>query len=140
SAAGAIGLAQLKPDTARRAARRFNLPAPRREDLLVPATNMMLGAAELATLLEEFGSQLPVALAGYNAGPAAARRWLPDRPLDADVWIENIPYNETRAYVQRVLWHSLVFAWLDSGHPRDTRAWLAAIAPPDSGLELHVER
>ncbi|MFO7286357.1 MAG: transglycosylase SLT domain-containing protein [Gammaproteobacteria bacterium] len=139
SAAGALGLAQLKPDTARRAARRLGLPAPKREDLLVPATNVLLGAAELAALLDEFRGQLPVALAGYNAGPRAARRWLPQEPLDADIWIENIPYNETRSYVQRVLWHSVVFAWLDSGEARDTREWLVRVGPADDDRELHAD-
>jgi soluble lytic murein transglycosylase len=136
SSAGAIGLAQLQPDTARRAARRWSLPEPTRADLMVPSINVTLGAAELRSLVETFDGQLPVALAGYNAGPNAARRWLPDRPLDADVWIENIPYNETRSYVQRVLWHSLVFAWLESGDARDTRAWLAQIGPAAGSIAL----
>lgn len=133
SPAGAFGLAQLLPDTARRAARRWNQPEPGYADLLVPETNVTLGAAELRTLIDTFGA-LPPALAGYNAGPNAARRWLPDEPLDTDVWIENIPYNETRGYVQRVLWHSLVFAWLeDERRPRDTRPWLTRIADGDVG-------
>ena len=142
SAAGAFGLAQLRPDTARRIARRLARPEPSRADLLVPEINLALGAAELRSLLDEFAGQLPLALAGYNAGPNAARRWLPASPLDADVWIENIPYNETRDYVQRVLWHSLVFSWLESGNGHDTREWLAAIEPPPTAAvrDLHAER
>ena len=140
SAAGALGLAQLLPDTARRIARRLGRPEPSRADLLVPEVNLELAAAELRALLDEFAEQLPLALAGYNAGPNAARRWLPQRPLDADIWIENIPYNETRNYVQRVLWHSLVFSWLESGAGHDTRGWLAAIVPPETGGNLHAER
>jgi soluble lytic murein transglycosylase len=54
---------------------------------------------------------------------------LPDEPVDSDVWIENIPYNETRAYVRRVLWHSLVFAWLDTGRAQSTRSWVAQVRP-----------
>src|SRR5690606_6631191 len=115
-------------------------PEPSRADLLVPEVNLELAAAELRALLDEFAEQLPLALAGYNAGPNAARRWLPQRPLDADIWIENIPYNETRNYVQRVLWHSLVFSWLESGAGHDTRGWLAAIVPPETGGNLHAER
>ncbi|HEX6994385.1 MAG TPA: transglycosylase SLT domain-containing protein [Gammaproteobacteria bacterium] len=141
SAAGALGLAQLLPDTAKRIARRLGRPEPSRADLLVPEINLTLAAAELRSLLDEFAEQLPLALAGYNAGSNAARRWLPARPLDADVWIENIPYNETRDYVQRVLWHSVVFAWLESGAGRDTRGWLASIEPPGGGdRDLHAER
>src|SRR5690606_21776789 len=121
-------------------ARRLGAPEPSRADLLVPEINLTLAAAELRSLLDEFGGQLPVALAGYNAGPNAARRWLPERPLDADIWIENIPYNETRNYVQRVLWHSVVFAWLGSGEARDTREWIVRVGPTDDGeRELHAE-
>jgi soluble lytic murein transglycosylase len=81
-------------------------------------------------LLDQFDGQIPVALAGYNAGPNAVIRWLPPQPIDADVWIENIPYNETRGYVQRILWHSLLFAWLRSeGEAQQTDSWLAPIRP-----------
>jgi soluble lytic murein transglycosylase len=89
------------------------LPRPSRADLLDPATNVTLGAARLGSLIEAYGGQLPVALAAYNAGSGAILRWLPDRVIDADIWIENIPFNETRAYVRRVLWHSFVYRWLD---------------------------
>ncbi|HEY6923819.1 MAG TPA: hypothetical protein VI653_10145, partial [Steroidobacteraceae bacterium] len=56
--------------------------------------------------------------------------WLPQEPLDSDIWIENIPYNETRGYVQRILWHSLMFTWLRTkGHAQATQSWLASIHP-----------
>jgi soluble lytic murein transglycosylase len=112
SSAGARGLMQLQIDTARRTARTLKLPKPDLEDLFVPAINTSLGAGYLRTLLDRFDGQLPVALAGYNAGPNAAARWLPEQSIDADVWIENIPYDETREYVQRILWHRLMFTWL----------------------------
>lgn len=129
SSAGAIGLAQLRLDTARGTAGRWQLPQPERADLFDPGTNIRLGAAELRTLLGYFGDQLPVALAAYNAGPNAAARWLPSKEMAPDIWVENIPYNETRAYVRRVLWHSLVFDWLESARPQDTAAWLAPVQP-----------
>ena len=127
SSAGAFGVAQLTYATARETARRWQLPAPKRDDLFDPRVNIPLGAARVAELLEQFDAQLPVALGAYNAGPAAAARWLPPRPTDSDVWIENIPYNETRAYVRRVLWHSLVFKWLETGRPQSARDWLGQI-------------
>jgi soluble lytic murein transglycosylase len=95
-----------------------------------------LGAAQLRGLIDKFGGQTAVALAGYNAGPNAARRWLPAKAIDADIWVENIPYNETRAYVQRVLWHSIVFAWLRSGQPQRTESWLARITPDSESVVL----
>jgi soluble lytic murein transglycosylase len=128
SSAGALGIAQLTPATARETARRWRLPAPSRTDLFVPAVGITLGAARVAELLARFNAEVPLALGAYNAGEAAATRWLPPRPVDRDVWIENIPYNETRAYVRRVLWHSLVFRWLESGEPQSTRDWLGRVS------------
>ena len=129
SSAGAIGLAQLLPETARLVAREWQQPVPRPADLLDPAVNIKLAASHLRTLIDRFGDQTVVALAGYNAGPLAAQRWLADRPIDSDIWIENIPYNETREYVQRVLWHSVVFGWLPNGRAQDTESWLAQVRP-----------
>ncbi|HUQ51831.1 MAG TPA: transglycosylase SLT domain-containing protein [Gammaproteobacteria bacterium] len=130
SSAGALGVAQLTHATARETARRWRLPAPKREDLFDPAVNITLGAARFAELLEQFDAQLPLALGAYNAGTAAVERWLPAQPIDSDVWIENIPYNETRAYVRRVLWHSLVFSWLESGRAQSARDWLGKVERP----------
>jgi soluble lytic murein transglycosylase len=127
SSAGALGMAQLTPATARETAVRWSLPAPKRADLFDPKISITLAAARLKELERRFGSELPVALGAYNAGEAAAARWLPPRAIDSDVWIENIPYNETRAYVRRVLWHGLVYRWLTTGQPQSTRDWLAKI-------------
>jgi len=129
SSAGARGLLQLLPETARRTARSWKRPPPGRDDLFDPSTNVTLGAAMLRTLIDRFNGQTIVALAGYNAGPNAAKRWLPSEAIDADVWIENIPYNETRSYVQRILWHSVVFKWLETGEPQQTDVWLSRVAP-----------
>jgi len=128
SSAGARGLMQLTPGTAAQLIGRLDVPLQGGMDLLDPAINIRLGTAELDRLMERFDGKLPVALAAYNAGASAAERWLPDAPMDADVWIENIPFNETRSYVQRVLWHSLVFRWLETQRAQDTRAWLDPIS------------
>jgi soluble lytic murein transglycosylase len=130
SSAGARGLMQLQPSTAQRAARYSKRATPSVEDLFVPSVNTSLGAARLRMLLDQFEGQTPLALAGYNAGANAVMRWLPQQPVDADIWIENIPYNETRGYVQRVLWHSLMFTWLGRDHEaQETTSWLAPIKP-----------
>ncbi len=129
SSAGAIGLMQLLPETARITARRAGLPAPTRAQLTVPAVNIPLGSEFLASLVQRFDGETALAAAGYNAGPNAARRWLPTAPMDLDVWVENIPFNETRAYVQRVAWHALVFAWLVDRKPREVKHWLREVDP-----------
>ena len=130
SSAGALGLMQLMPETARRTARKADLPAPTRDSLLIPSVNIPLGSAFLKSLIDRAAGQVPLAVAGYNAGPAAVRRWLPAAPMETDVWVENIPFNETRAYVQRVSWHALVFAWLNDRKPRDVSDWLTTIQTP----------
>jgi soluble lytic murein transglycosylase len=127
SPAGALGIAQLTYGTARATAQRWKLPVPQRADLFDADVGITLGAARLADLLVQFDAELPAALGAYNAGDAAAARWLPEKPIDSDVWIENIPYDETRAYVRRVLWHSLVFAWLETGRAQHPRSWLEPV-------------
>ncbi len=129
SSAGARGLLQMLPETARRTASKWKKPRPSPDDLFNPVINVPLGAANLRGLVDKFGGQTIVALAGYNAGPNAAARWMPSESLDPDVWVENIPYNETRNYVQRILWHNVVFSWLETGEPQKVDGWLARIAP-----------
>jgi soluble lytic murein transglycosylase len=130
SNAGALGLMQLLPSTAQKTAHRAGLPVPTRSSLLQPSVNVPIGSSFLRSLIERADGQWPLAIAGYNAGPAAARRWLAPTPVESDVWVENIPFNETRAYVQRVHWHSLVFDWLAERKPRDTSAWLGTVRAP----------
>lgn len=135
SSAGARGLLQMLPETARRTASKWKRPRPSPTDLFNPVINVPLGAANLRSLTDRFGGQILVALAGYNAGPNAAARWMPSESLDPDIWVENIPYNETRGYVQRILWHNVVFSWLKTGEPQKVDGWLARIAPlNDSAL------
>jgi len=131
SGAGAIGLMQLLPTTARRTARAMGRPRPTHQALARPEINLPLGAGFLAQLVDRFGGQVVLALAGYNAGPGAARRWLPDASMDMDVWVENIPYNETRSYVQRIMWYSVVFEWLEDGEAEDPSPWLEKVRPVD---------
>jgi soluble lytic murein transglycosylase len=138
SRVGALGLLQLMPETARRTALHWQRPKPTGEQLFDPAVNLPLGAAQLRQMIDAFGGQVPVALAAYNAGPNAATRWLPSRPMDADAWIENIPFNETRGYVQRILWHQLVFSWLREGHPQKVEDWLARITPVTASQEARA--
>jgi soluble lytic murein transglycosylase len=131
SSAGAHGLMQLELSTAKPTAKALKLPVPRLADLSDPQVNSTLGAAHLHMLLDKVDGQLPLALAAYNAGINAASRWLPAASVAPDVWVENIPYNETRNYVQRILWHTVVYGWLRSeGQPQDTASWLAPIRTP----------
>jgi len=117
STAGAVGLLQLLPSTARRAATVLGRPAPRDEQLVEPATAIDLGAWYLAELLGRFGDAA-VALAAYNAGPRVAAPWAAreaGQPLDA--FIEDVPYKETRRYVKAVVGAWSAYRILAGGSP-----------------------
>ena len=127
SGAGALGLLQMLPGTAAITAHKNGLPKPSRGDLIRPEINLPLGALHLAEMQERFGGNWLFTLAAYNAGPNALLRWLPPQTMPADVWMENIPFNETRNYVQRILLHAAVYQWLQTGKPVRAEAWLADI-------------
>ena len=124
SSAGARGLMQLMPGTARVTARREGLAYSRHKLTTRPDYNMKLGTAYLSGLLERFGGALPLALAGYNAGPANVERWLDDYgdpasgQIDIIDWIESIPFSETRNYVQRIIESVEVYRQLDGSTQR----------------------
>ena len=125
SRAGARGLMQMTPTTAVAVAKRWHLPLPDKDGTFDPPMDVQRGAAHLRDLLDKYG-QLGLTLAAYNAGPIPVARWAPTHAMDADVWIENIPYGETRNYVQRIVEHIVAFAWVrDAEPPR-----LATLLPP----------
>ncbi len=134
SRADARGLMQMVPATASAVARRWHLAAPGRDGLFDPAIAVPLGAAYLRELLDRYGEQLAVSLAAYNAGPAAAARWLPSSQMDAAVWIENIPYNETRAYVQHILEHIVAFASVRGAEAPRLNVLLSDVEPATPSL------
>lgn len=117
SHAGARGLMQLMPRTARRTAHKMGMRYVRRKLTRDPSYNIRLGRAHLTELLDEFQGHYVLALAGYNAGAFRVRRWLVtngdprSRAVDTLDWIERIPFRETRNYVQRVLENLQVYRW-----------------------------
>lgn len=110
SHAGALGLMQLMPATARETARRYSIPLGNSYDVLVPERNIELGTAYLSQLYQQFQGNRVLASAAYNAGPGRVRQWTSGMPpLPADIWIETIPFDETRAYVQSVLTYGVIY-------------------------------
>ncbi|MDG2335929.1 MAG: tetratricopeptide repeat protein [Myxococcota bacterium] len=106
SSAGAMGLLQLMPETARQTADRVGAESlDDSEELFVPGTNIALGTAYLDYLAERFPSQTSAIIASYNAGPNAVAGWRTGAAasVEDDVWVEDIPYAQTRSYVRRVL-------------------------------------
>ncbi len=112
SVADAIGLMQLIAPTARLTARGSPLPWDE-ESLKRPEVSIALGARLLGSLRDSFASNLPLAIAAYNGGSGAVRRWLGERGADDfDVFVERIPFEETRAYLKRVLASQAAYAFL----------------------------
>lgn len=118
SSAGAMGLMQLMPATARQTARKAGIRYNKR-DLLTPETNIALGSRYFKEMLSRFENNAAHAAAAYNAGPHRVDRWLADgrNQLPADVWIETIPFTETRGYVQNVMVFSVIYAYRGGAAP-----------------------
>ncbi|MFT4798752.1 MAG: soluble lytic murein transglycosylase [Candidatus Azotimanducaceae bacterium] len=109
SSAGALGLMQLMPATARQVAREQGIPLRSSNQLTDPLTNIQLGTAYLGKMFRRFNHNRILASAAYNAGPKRVSGWL-DSSLPLDVWIETIPFSETRNYVQNVLVFSSIYS------------------------------
>lgn len=127
SSAGALGLMQLMPATGRQVARSARVPYKNKFSLLDPETNITLGTRYLSRMYQRFGSNQVLATAAYNAGPHRVDRWLPeDGEVIADVWVDTIPFTETRGYVRRVLSSQVIFTWRLTG----SQQRLAELMPP----------
>ena len=114
SPAGAVGLMQLMPGTARIVSRKSGI---RLGALADPDTNVALGSEYLRQLLSKFNGNRVLASAGYNAGPGRVPRWMSQdgRRRDAAMYVSNIPFDETRIYVQRVLLYTAIYEKLMTG-------------------------
>lgn len=113
SPVGAMGLMQIMPRTAQHTAKKSGIKHSHTTQLLDAEHNMLLGSHYLNQLLTEFNGNRILAAAAYNAGPSRVNRWLSDagkeRPVD--IWIETIPFQETRYYVQNVLCFSVIYGY-----------------------------
>jgi len=110
SAVGALGLMQIMPGTGQEIASTLHETWQAENSLLNPDVNIKYGTFYYKQLLTRFDGHFALATAAYNAGPNRVVKWLPnDRPVPADVWIETIPYKETRKYVTSVLSYAIIY-------------------------------
>ncbi|HRP77235.1 MAG TPA: lytic transglycosylase domain-containing protein, partial [Rhodocyclaceae bacterium] len=129
SSAGAQGLMQVMPATGKWVAGRIGMRDYHPRMLTDPKTNVMLGTSYMRLILGDLDNHPVLASAGYNAGPGRARRWRDVRPLDAAIFAETIPFDETRDYVKKVLANAVIYAAMFEGRPQSLRERLGVIAP-----------
>jgi soluble lytic murein transglycosylase len=134
SPANALGLMQVLPATAAQLARRHAYAYRGSEQLLRAGDNIAFGTLFLRELMDRFGGNPVLVLGAYNAGPGAVTRWLDAMPIDDPaIWIENLPYYETRDYIPRVLAFATIYDWRLQQPVRRISTRMAA---PDSGTML----
>lgn len=134
SVVGAAGLMQVMPATARWTAKRIGLNDFRVEQLNERDTNIAIGTGYLKLVLDDFAGSMPMAAAAYNAGPGRPRTWRNGPVMEAAAWAENVPFNETRDYVKKVLSNTTMYAAILTGQPQSLKARLGTVGPRESNL------
>lgn len=129
SHAGAMGLMQVMPATARQVANWRQEKPPTQAELKTSKRSIELGSTYVERMLERFHSNRILALAAYNAGPHRVEAWLNSRDMPFDVWVESIPFYETREYVQAVLTYRVI---LEAAAKQDSN--------PKNSLLTHTEK
>lgn len=137
STVGASGLMQLMPATAKWTAKRIGLKNFQPRDVHDKDINIALGTSYLQTVLGSFENSMPMAAAAYNAGPGRPRAWrgqTGEPTVEAAIWAENIPFNETRDYVKKVLANTTNYAALITGQPQSLKARLGTVGPKNANV------
>ncbi|MFD2189242.1 transglycosylase SLT domain-containing protein [Pistricoccus aurantiacus] len=132
SPAGARGLMQLMPGTATLVSRKIGVADPGPYGVLQPEVNIRLGSRYFKDMLERYRGNRLAATAAYNAGPGRVDRWLKEAPREFDLFVESIPFRETRQYVQAVLAYRVIFESLAQGG--DTRN-VALLTPTEQRVD-----
>jgi soluble lytic murein transglycosylase len=134
SSAGAAGLMQLMPRTARFVASKIGMRRFRHRDVTNVETNVNLGSRYMKLVLDQLGHPV-LASTAYNAGPSRARRWRDAKPLEGAIYIENIPFSETRDYVRKVMANSVFYSAVLQKQPTPLKKRLGTVSARD-GSEL----
>ena len=139
SSAGAAGLMQLMPATAKWVAKRMGMKDYSWSRVTEADVNAALGTYYLRHVLDDLDGNPVLAAAAYNAGPGRARRWRETRSLEGAIYAETIPFNETRDYVKKVMSNTMYYAAMLGGEPGSLKARLGIIAPR-RGSDAEIER
>ncbi len=133
SSAGASGLMQLMPRTARWVAQRLGMKGFSLAQVNDVDVNIALGTSYLRYVLDSVDGHPVLAAAAYNAGPGRARKWKADRALEGAIYAESIPFTETREYVKRVMSNTVYYAALYGGDARSLKTRLGVVPSRRSG-------
>ena len=128
SGVGASGLMQIMPATAKWIANKLGLGRRAHTGMNKPETNIRFGTYYLKQIYESLDRSLVLATAAYNAGPGRARKWQADTPLEGAIYVESIPFAETREYVKKVLANAMFYRNRFGGEARPLKDRLGAIA------------
>ncbi|MCF8152312.1 MAG: transglycosylase SLT domain-containing protein, partial [Sulfuritalea sp.] len=139
SSAGAKGLMQLMPATARWVAKKINLTDFSQSRVTEMDINVTLGTNYMKMVLDSLDNHPVLASAAYNAGPGRARKWRADHALEGAVYAESIPFSETRDYVKKVMSNAVYYNTLFSGKPQSLKQTLGVIRARGQG-ESGVEK
>ncbi len=139
STAGAVGLMQVLPSTGRLVAKDLGMPLAVDVKLYDPKTNIALGSHYLSQMLARFNGNLAMAAAAYNAGPGNVERWRPQGGCqNAELWIETIPYTETRRYVRNTLFYTALYEWRMGKRVKPITERLAAVPPRGGTATMRI--
>ena len=126
---GASGLMQVMPATAKWTAKKIGLSGFTPDQITDKETNVAIGTGYLKLVLDDFGGSMPMAAAAYNAGPGRPRKWREGPMLEGAIWAENVPFQETRDYVKKVLANTTSYAAILTGKPQSLKARLGQVGP-----------
>ena len=129
SVVGAAGLMQVMPATAKWTAKKIGMANFQPHQINDHEINVAIGTGYLKLVLDDFDGSMPLAAAAYNAGPSRSRNWRKGPVLEAAIWAENIPFNETRDYVKKVLSNTTNYAAIITGQPQSLKARLGTVGP-----------
>lgn len=135
SSKGALGLMQIMPSTGTYVAKRNNTTLKHPYELLSAEKNITLGSAYLRDVRTRLLNHPVLATAAYNAGYSRVKRWLPKQNnIDADLWIETIPYDETRDYIERVMAYTVIYDWRLNAEHKTLRQFMPPITPANGEI------
>ena len=131
---GASGLMQVMPATAKWTAKKIGLTSFTPDQITDREVNVAIGTGYLKLVLDDFEGSMPLATAAYNAGPGRSRTWRNGPVLEAAIWAENIPFQETRDYVKKVLSNTTNYAAILTRQPQSLKARLGQVGPRNSAM------